>query len=101
MRLVSDAERRKTLVALPEPVDQRLNLLIRVARADGILVSRSQMLAAIVAAAPTTPRGLSTMVRRYLALTQAAFTAEDPSGDLPEVRHRGPRRRQHPRISSE
>jgi hypothetical protein len=95
MRLVSDAERRNTLVALPEPVDQRLDLLIRVVRTDGIVVSRSQMLAAMVAAAPTARRGrLSGMVRRYLALTQSAFSAEDPNGELPEVARRGRQRRQ-------
>ncbi len=93
MQLVSDAQRRNTLVALPEPVDQRLELLIRVVRTDGITVSRSQMLAAMVAAAPTTPKGLSGIVRRYRALTQSAFIAADPDGDLPEVTHRGRQRR--------
>jgi len=93
MRLVSDAERRKTLVALPEPVDERLELLIRVARTAGIQVSRSQMLAAMVAAAPITPAGLSRMVTRYLSLKQAAFSEGHPHGDLPEVTHPGRQRR--------
>lgn len=92
MSLVSDAERRNTLVALPEPVDERLELLIRVARAEGVQVSRSQMLAAMVAAAPTTPERLSRMVLRYLSLNQPTFSAGHPGGDLPEVRHRGRRR---------
>ena len=93
MSLVSDAERRKILVALPEPVDERLELLIRVARAAGIQVSRSQMLAAMVAATPTAPRGLSRMVTRYLSMELPAFSEGHPNGDLPEVTHPGPRRR--------
>jgi hypothetical protein len=93
MRLVSDAERRKTLVALPEPVDERLELLIRVARGAGVQVSRSQMLAAMVAAAPTAPESLARMLRRYLSLNQPTFSAGHPDGDLPEVKHRGRRRR--------
>jgi hypothetical protein len=96
MSLVSDAERRNTLVTLPEPVDERLELLIRVARAAGVQVSRSQMLAAMVAAAPTTPERLSRMVRHYLSLKQPTFSAGHPEGDLPEVRYRGRRRRSRP-----
>ena len=92
MRLVSDAERRKTLVALPEPVDERLELLIRVARGAGVQVSRSQMLAAMVANAPTAQKGLSLMLLRYLSLNQPTFSAGHPDGDLPEVTHRGRRR---------
>lgn len=93
MSLVSDAERRKTLVALPEPVDERLDLLIRVARTTGIQASRSQMLAAMVAAAPTAPTGLSRMLRRYLSLKLPAFSDSHPGGELPEVTRRGRRRR--------
>ena len=93
MSLVSDAERRNTLVALPEPVDERLELLIRVTRTAGIQVSRSQILAAMVAAAPTAPAGLSRMVRRYLSLKLSAFSEGHPDGDLPEVTHLGRRRR--------
>ena len=93
MRLVSDAQRRRTLVALPEPVDDRLELLIRVARAGGIRVSRSQLLAAMVATAPITPGAISRMVMRYLSLNQAAFSEGHPHGDLPEVTHPGRRRR--------
>jgi hypothetical protein len=92
MRLVSDAQRRKTLVALPEPVDDRLELLIRVARAAGIRVSRSQMLAAMVATAPITRTALSDIVTRYLSLNQTAFSKGHPRGDLPEVTHPGRRR---------
>jgi hypothetical protein len=93
MSLVSEAERRKTLVALPEPVDERLDLLIRVARTAGIQVSRSQMLAAMVADAPTAPASLSRMLRRYLSLRQPTFSQSHPEGDLPEVTRRGRRRR--------
>jgi hypothetical protein len=95
MRLVSDAELRNTLVSLPEPVDERLELLIRVAKAAGVRVSRSQMLAAMVAAAPTKPEGLSRMVRHYMSLNQPTFSSSHPDGDLPEVKHRGRRRQSH------
>ena len=78
---------------MPEPIDERLELLIRVARGAGIQVSRSQMLAAIVAAAPTTPGGLSRIVRRYLSMELPAFSERHPRGDLPEVKHPGRQRR--------
>jgi hypothetical protein len=93
MDLVVDADRRKVLVALPEPVDERLEWLLRVAKAAGAPVSRSQMLAAVVATAPTGPRELRQIVQYYLSLELPAFSEEHPQGDLPEIRHPGPRRR--------
>jgi hypothetical protein len=57
-------------------------------------VSRSQMLAAMVATTPTAPEGLSRMLRRYLSLNQPTFSASHPHGDLPEVAHRGRRRQE-------
>lgn len=93
MELVSEADRRKTLIALPEPVDERLELLIRVARATGIQVSRSQMLAAMIAAAPTAPAGLKRMVTDYMSVNQTSFSKSHPHGDLPAVTHRGRPRR--------
>ena len=92
MSLVSEAERQNTLVALPEPVDARLDLLIRVARGQGVQVNRSQMLAALVTSAPKAPDRLSRMVRRYLAMKLQTFAADYPVGELPEVKRRGRRR---------
>jgi hypothetical protein len=91
MDLVSDAERRKILIALPGPVDERLELLIRAAR-PGMQISRSQMVAALVAGAPTAPQGLRRIVAGYLSIELAAFTEGHPRGDLPDIRHPGRRR---------
>ncbi len=93
MELVVDADRRKVLIALPEPVDDRLEWLLRVAKAGGTPVSRSQMLAAVVASAPTGPGELGRIVQRYLSLDLTTFCEDHPYGDLPEIRHPGPRRR--------
>lgn len=93
MELVSQTERRKVLVALPEPVDERLEMLISVARRAGIQVSRSQMLAAMITTAPITPDDLASIVRGYLSLDLPAFAASHPRGDLPPVKHPGPPRR--------
>jgi hypothetical protein len=93
MELVSDAERRKVLIALPEPVDERLEMLISIARLTGIQASRSQLLAALITVAPITPEDLASIVRRYLSLELPTFAESRPRGDLPAVRHPGPRRR--------
>ena len=93
MELVADADRRKVLIALPEPVDERLERLLRVAKAAGTPVSRSQLLAAVVASAPTGRGELARIVRHYLSLELPAFSDDHPYGDLPEIRHPGPRRR--------
>jgi hypothetical protein len=93
MELVSQTERRKVLVALPEPVDQRLEMLVSVARRAGVQVSRSQMLAAMITTSPITGEGLAEIVRRYLSLEMSAFIESHPPGDLPLVRHPGPSRR--------
>lgn len=90
MILVSDEERRNTLVTLPKPVDERLELLIRVARAKGVKVSRSQMLAAMVTSTP--PGRVRRMVENYLAMTLETFSAQAPAGALPEVKQRGRQR---------
>ncbi len=96
MELVADADRRKVLVVLPEPVDERLERLLQVAKAAGTPVSRSQMLAAVVANAPTGPGELAQIVQRYLSLELPAFSEDHPHGDLPEVKHPGPRRTTRP-----
>ena len=67
MDYLSDADRRKALIVLPEPVDDRLESLTRVARAARIQVSRSQLLAALVASAPTDPARLARVMHHYLA----------------------------------
>ena len=92
MELVVDADRRKVLVVLPEPVDERLEWLLRVAKAAGTPVSRSQLLAAVIASTPTGSREVARIVQRYLSLELPAFSDGHPYGDLPEIRHPGPQR---------
>ncbi len=92
MDLVVNAQRRRVLVVLPEPVDDRLERLTRAALAAQVQVSRSQLLAALIATAPTQPQGLAAVVRDYLAQELEAFSRGHPDKDLPQVRHPGARR---------
>jgi len=89
---LSDADRRKVLLTLPEPVDDRLESLIRVARAAQVQVSRSQIIAALIAAAPTDPGRLARVVQRYLGERAEAFSQEHPGTNLPDVHHPGAKR---------
>ena len=93
VELVSQAESRKVLVVLPEPVDEHLELLLRAARAGGAQASRSQLLAALVSAAPTEAFQVTRLVLDYLTLEVPDLRARQPQGRLPVVKHRGPRRR--------
>jgi len=93
IELVSQAEARKVLVVLPEPVDEHLELLLRAARAGGAQASRSQLLAALVAAAPTEAPHVTQLVLDYLSLEVPDLRARHPQGRLPLVKHRGRRRR--------
>ena len=92
MGWLSDAPRRKVLLALPEPVDDRLESLTRLARAAQVQVSRSQMIAALIASAPTTPDRLARVMRQYLAQEEQVFSREHPGTNLPEVQHPGAKR---------
>jgi hypothetical protein len=92
MTYLSDASRRKTLFTLPEPVDDRLESLTRVARAGRMQVSRSQMIAALIAAAPTDPRGLAGVVQKYLDERAEVFAREHRGADLPDGQHPGAKR---------
>jgi hypothetical protein len=89
---LSDAPRRKVLLALPEPVDERLEWLIRVARAAQVQASRSQVIAALIASAPTDPSALAGVVQHYLGQLEQNFSHEHPGTDLPEVHHVGAKR---------
>ena len=82
MDYLSDANRRKVLFVLPEPVDDRLESLTRVARAARIQVSRSQLLAALVASAPTDPARLARVMHHYLAQDAQVFSQEHPRDGL-------------------
>jgi hypothetical protein len=91
--LVSQADSRKVMVVMPEPVDDHLELLLRAARSGGAQPSRSQLLAALVAAAPTGVPEVARLVQNYLMLKIPDLRERRPPGPLPVVRHPGPRRR--------
>lgn len=78
----------QTSVSWPAPVDQRLNELlekfIAVSAGD---ISRSKLLAAIVAATPSTGSELQKLVRRYRELTAGDVVLQEV-GPIT----RGPRR---------
>lgn len=101
MDYLSDANRRKVLIVLPEPVDDRLESLTRVARAARIQVSRSQLLAALVASAPTDPARLARVMHHYLAQDVQVFSHEHPGADLPQILHPGAKRRRANRRNRE
>jgi hypothetical protein len=89
---LSDAPRRKVLLALPEPVDDRLEALTRLARSARVQVSRSQVIAALIAGAPTDPNRLAEVVQHYLGQYDQDFSRDHPGTDLPQVRHPGAKR---------
>lgn len=92
MTYLSDARRRKALFALPEPVDDRLESLTRIARAGKMQVSRSQLIAALIASAPTDPKRLAGVMQRYLDKRAEAFAQEHPGAGLPGIQHPGAKR---------
>jgi len=93
VQLLWRTRRRKVLIDWPQAVDDRLERLVRAATAAGENVSRSQMLAALVATADPSPQSAAQTLRSYRLLDADAM-AEDPDGEalLPQLRHRGPRR---------
>jgi hypothetical protein len=93
IELVSQAKSRKVLVVLPEPVDDHLEMLLRAARAGGAQASRSQLLAALVATAPTEATQVTQLVLDYLSLEIPDLRARRPQGRLPLVKFRGRKRR--------
>lgn len=93
--LLKDAERRTTSVQWPVEVDDRLDLLVRVAADEGIPVSRAQMLSALVADASLDQTEIADVARRYLRAREGALVRSAPAPDrLPTVRYRGRRRAQ-------
>ncbi|MFF3013827.1 hypothetical protein [Streptomyces sp. NPDC057939] len=92
MELLSHQQRYKTSVFWPEDIDGRLNLLVRAAAAAGERTSRSELLAALVAAIDVAPEQVSDLLRHYRRLRADALTDDEERSDLPLVRTRGPRR---------
>ena len=94
MALLKDSQRRTTSVQWPAEVDDRLELLVRLAADEGIPISRAQMLSALVASASVNGAAVARIARRYLGGLQTgdlARAAPSPEA-LPVVRHRGRQR---------
>ncbi|GCD40401.1 hypothetical protein [Streptomyces paromomycinus] len=92
MELLWQQRRRNTLVAWPEEVDERLEILVRAAAAAGEQTSRSQVLAALVAAAEAHPETMAELLHAYRRLPAGALADGNTRDDLPTVRAPGPRR---------
>ncbi|GAA3123458.1 hypothetical protein [Nonomuraea salmonea] len=96
MKLLWRTQRRNTLISWPQSIDDRLERLVAAGLAAGENVSRSQVLAALVANAEVSPEGVATLIRAYRHMPAEALD-EMPdaatSADWPQVRHPGPRRR--------
>ena len=92
--LLKDSQRRTTSVQWPTEVDDRLDVLVRLAADEGVPISRAQMLSALVANASVNSAAVARVARRYLGGLQAGDLASTaPSPDtLPAVRHRGRQR---------
>jgi hypothetical protein len=92
--LLKDSPRRTTTVQWPVEVDARLDLLIRLAADRGVVISRAQMLSALVATASVDGADVAGMALRYLGRINEGDlpAAAPPSHQLPEVRHRGRKR---------
>ncbi|WIM99973.1 hypothetical protein ACTOB_003644 [Actinoplanes oblitus] len=94
MGLLKDSDRRTTSVQWPDEVDAHLDLLVRLAAGEGILISRAQMLSALVADANLDKNVVATIARRYLSNLNEGDLARTapPEQHLPVVRHRGRQR---------
>lgn len=84
----------QTNVCWPVPVDQRLNeLLGQLVELGSGETSRSQLLAALVAAAPIEAEQLEELLRRYRTLTAGAIVLQRKGSIEIPVRRPGRRRR--------
>jgi hypothetical protein len=94
-RGTEDTQSRQIAVVVPTAIAGRLDLLTRVADVAGESTSRRELLAAIVHAAPTSPRRLRSAIRQLReAKVQAAFVAGQPrEAVLSPLRAPGPRQR--------
>lgn len=93
MELLKDSERRTTSVQWPAEVDAHLDLLRRVAAAQGVPISRAQLLAALVADATLDGRRLAGIARKYLQRHAGDLRSPEIIDELPSVRQAGRRRR--------
>jgi hypothetical protein len=94
MKLLKDSTKRMTSVEWPTEVDARLDVLRRLAAAEGVQISRAQLLAALVVETALQGPVLAEVATRYLAHRVEDFAAEpDSLPELPVVSVPGRRRR--------
>jgi hypothetical protein len=94
VELLCQRPRRNRLVSWPEDVDGRLEILVRAAAAAGEQTSRSQLLAALVAAADLRPDAIADLLHSYRRLAADALSEGNQGDGLPTVRAPGPARTQ-------
>ncbi|WP_329421292.1 hypothetical protein [Streptomyces sp. NBC_01268] len=88
------AERRNTLIAWPDAVNERLDQLVAAGIAAGENINRSHLLAALVVHADLSPEFVAGIMRDYRALNSNALDEANRSAaeQWPAVRRPGPRR---------
>jgi len=96
MALLWQADARKRLVRWPWSVDARLEMLVRLALAEGEQLSCAQMLSAIVATFPTDSAEVARCLHAYRRMHEEDFEAAFDAEGLPELKRRGPEREQRP-----
>lgn len=94
MELLWRAERRNTLIAWPDAVNERLDQLVAAGIAAGENINRSHLLAALVVHADLSPEFVAGIMRDYRALNSDALDEANRSAaeQWPAVRRPGPRR---------
>ncbi|MEU2283037.1 hypothetical protein ABZ614_14080 [Streptomyces sp. NPDC013178] len=94
MELLWRADRRNTLIAWPDAVNERLDQLVAAGLAAGENVNRSHLLAALVVHADLSPEFVADIVRAYRTLDSDALDEANRSAaeQWPPVRRPGPRR---------
>jgi hypothetical protein len=94
--LLKDSPRRTTAVQWPVEVDAHLDLLVRLAASQGVVISRAQMLSALVAHASVSSADVARVALQYLGrLNDGDLTGAAPNdAQLPVVRYRGRQRTQ-------
>lgn len=94
MELLWRAERRNTLIAWPDAVNDRLDQLVAAGLAAGENVNRSHLLAALVVHADLSPEFVAGVMRAYR--TQGSDSLDEANRAAaerwPTVRRTGPRR---------
>ena len=81
----------QTSVRWPLPVDQRLNEMVSLLGERGLHVTRSQLVAALVAHAPTTGTQLQQLFARYSSQSAGSVVLQKRGNIVPAERRPGRR----------